>query len=59
MALSEDLGATWRQTEPSPWNLGFKFSWPAIYAIGNHELGVLVSSVGVRLRLGTLEPCGR
>ena len=58
LALSEDLGATWRQTESPPWNLGFKFSWPAIYAIGTNELGVMISSGGVKLRLGKLAPRG-
>jgi hypothetical protein len=60
IALSEDRGGTWRPTEPPPWDLGFKFSWPAIYAIGTNELGVMVvTGGGVKLRFGTLAPRGR
>jgi hypothetical protein len=58
LAVSEDRDATWRHIEPSPWNLGFKFTWPAIYVIGTNELGVMVSSGGIKLRLGRLTSRG-
>lgn len=54
LAVSNNSGATWCHVEPPPWNLGFKFSWPALYALGTNELGVLVSNGGVKLRVGQL-----
>jgi hypothetical protein len=54
LSLSPDFGASWQIMKPEPWNLGFKFSWPAIYVVKTNEIGVLVSSGGVRLRLGDL-----
>ena len=58
LAVSEDGAMTWRQTEPPPWNLGFKFTWPAIYVIGTNELGVMVSGGEIKRRLGRLTSRG-
>lgn len=58
LSVSEDFGASWRIIKPPPWALGFKFTWPAIYAVGTNELAVMVSSGGVKLRSGTLPAMG-
>jgi hypothetical protein len=51
---SRDFGATWQPLGPPAWDFGpgKVFTWPAIYEIVPHQIGVLVSRGGVRLRLG-------
>ncbi|HEV2695265.1 MAG TPA: sialidase family protein [Verrucomicrobiae bacterium] len=54
LSLSGDFGASWQMVMPTPWRLGFKFTWPAIYVVKTNEIGVMISNGGVRLRLGEL-----
>ena len=56
ISLSEDLGESWVRVDPPAWDLGFAFSWPALYEVGGAELGAMVTSGGVQLRFGALRP---
>ena len=58
VSISDDLGATWRRIDPSPWGWGFQLSWPAIYQIDIDEIAVVASQVNSfgrqAIRFGTL-----
>lgn len=56
VSFSEDYGETWQKLDPPAWNLGFAFSWPAVYATRTNELGVLAVAPSLKLRLGALSP---
>lgn len=56
LSASRDYGVTWQKLDPSPWNLGFEFSWPALYQTGSNEIGAMVTSAGVKLRFGNVLP---
>jgi len=53
---SGDFGATWQPLGPPAWDFGpgKVFTWPAIYEIAPHQIAVMISRNGVRLRLGRL-----
>ncbi|HWQ91170.1 MAG TPA: exo-alpha-sialidase, partial [Clostridia bacterium] len=54
VSFSEDFGETWQLIDPPAWNLGYKWSWPAVYAIHTNEVGVMAVNSGVKLRFGSL-----
>jgi len=54
VSFSEDYGETWQKIDPPAWNLGYYFSWPAIYQTRSNEVAVMVVTNGVRLRFGTV-----
>jgi hypothetical protein len=58
VSISDDLGATWKRIDPSPWGWGFKHTWPAIYQTGINEIAAVVSDpdhLGKQsIRFGTL-----
>lgn len=56
ISMSEDLGESWVRVDPPAWDLGFAFSWPAVYEIRDGELGAVVTAGGVKVRFGTLAP---
>ncbi|MFO1515228.1 MAG: family 16 glycoside hydrolase, partial [Verrucomicrobiota bacterium] len=56
VSFSEDFGETWQKIDPPAWNLGYAFSWPAIYATKTNELGVMAVAPSVKLRFGALSP---
>lgn len=56
ISISEDFGGTWEKVEPPAWDLGYVFSWPAIYVTRTNEVGVMVVPGGVKLRFGNLSP---
>ncbi len=56
VSFSEDFGETWQKMDPPAWNLGFAFSWPAVYATRTNELGVLAVAPTLKLRFGDLSP---
>lgn len=56
VSFSRDFGATWQRMQMPPWNLGFKFSWPALYNTASNELSAMVAASGVNLRFGNLAP---
>ena len=56
VSFSEDFGETWQKIDPPAWNLGYAFSWPAIYATKTNELGVMAVAPSVKLRFGALAP---
>lgn len=58
ISLSEDLGESWVRVDPPAWDLGFAFSWPALYEIREAELGAVVTAGGVKMRIGTLVATG-
>lgn len=56
VSFSEDFGETWQKIDPPAWDLGFVFSWPAIYVTGLNEVGVMVVPGSVKLRFGSVSP---
>lgn len=54
VSFSEDYGETWQKIDPPAWDLGYYFSWPAIYQTRSNEIAVMVVTNGVRLRFGTV-----
>ena len=56
ISFSEDFGETWQKIDPPAWNLGFAFSWPAVYATKTNELGVMAVAPNLKLRFGALAP---
>ena len=54
VSFSEDFGETWQKIDPPAWNLGFAFSWPAVYATKTNELGVMAVAPNLKLRFGAL-----
>lgn len=57
VSFSEDFGETWQRIDPPAWPVGFKWTWPAVYAIKPNEIGVMaVLMRHVHLRLGELSP---
>jgi hypothetical protein len=56
VSFSEDFGETWQKIDPPAWNLGFAFSWPAIYATRTNELAVMAVAPSLKLRFGALSP---
>jgi hypothetical protein len=54
VSVSEDFGETWQKIDPPAWNLGFNWSWPAVYGTQTNEVAVMVASGGVKLRFGSL-----
>ena len=56
LSYSEDHGRTWQKVEPPPFDFGYLFSWPAIYATGPDEIAVMTVPGGVTLRFGNVTP---
>jgi hypothetical protein len=56
ISFSEDSGETWQKIDPPAWNLGYAFSWPAVYATKTNELGVMAVAPNLKLRFGALAP---
>jgi hypothetical protein len=56
VSFSEDYGETWQKIEPPAWNLGFHFTWPAIYSTKTNEMAVMAVSPSLKLRFGSLAP---
>ncbi len=54
VSFSRDFGATWQRLGTPPWNLGFRFTWPALYNTSSNEIAAMVVSHGVNLRFGSL-----
>lgn len=54
VSFSEDYGETWQKIDPPAWDLGYYFSWPALYQTRSNEIAVMAVTNGVRLRFGTL-----
>ena len=54
VSFSRDFGATWQRMRTTPWDLGFTFTWPALYNTASNELGAMVVAGGVNLRFGSL-----
>ena len=52
VSFSRDFGATWQRMETPPWDLGFNFTWPALYNSRPGELAAMVTWGGVNLRFG-------
>jgi len=50
ISYSDDLGRTWRHETTPPWDLGFTFSFPAIYQTGPDEIAVMNTHRGVFIR---------
>jgi len=56
VSFSDDFGETWQKIDPPAWNLGYAFSWPAVYGLTPDEVGVMAVAPSVRLRFGELLP---
>jgi hypothetical protein len=56
VSFSEDYGETWQKIDPPAWNVGFLFTWPAIYSTKTHEVAVMAVSPSLKLRFGSLVP---
>ena len=56
VSYSEDFGETWQKIDPPAWNLGYAFSWPAVYATKTNELAVMAVAPNLKLRFGALSP---
>lgn len=56
VSFSRDYGTTWQRMQNPPWNLGFNFSWPALYNTASNELAAMVVASGVNVRFGNLVP---
>lgn len=56
VSFSEDFGETWQKIDPPAWDLGFNWSWPAVYGVRTNEVGVMVAWGGVKLRFGAVSP---
>jgi hypothetical protein len=56
VSFSRDFGVTWQRLQNPPWNLGFNFTWPALYQTGSNELAAMVTWNGVNLHFGSLVP---
>ena len=54
ISYSDDFGKTWRHDPAPPWNIGFAFSFPAIYQTGSHEIAVMNTYHGVNIRFQTI-----
>ena len=55
--MSDDFGETWQKIDPPAWDIGYGFSWPAIYGIRTNEVGAMVTwGGGVKIRFGALSP---
>jgi hypothetical protein len=55
-SFSDDFGESWQKLDPPAWDLGYLFSWPAVYSIRTNEIGAMISSGGVKIRFGALSP---
>ncbi len=56
VSFSDDFGVSWQKISPPAWDLGFAFSWPAVYGIRTNEVGVMAVSSSLKLRFGALSP---
>lgn len=56
VSFSDDLAETWQKIDPPAWNLGYAFSWPAVYGLTPDEVGVMAVAPSVKLRFGQLLP---
>ena len=56
LSVSDDFGGSWHRLEPPPFAPGFKYSWPALYQTRDGEIGAIVSSGGIKLRFGKMNP---
>jgi hypothetical protein len=56
VSFSDDFGETWQKIDPPAWNLGYTFSWPAVYGLAADEVGVMAVAPNVKLRFGQLFP---
>jgi hypothetical protein len=56
VSSSDDFGETWQKIDPPAWNLGYAFSWPAVYGLAAAEVGVMAVAPSVKLRFGQLLP---
>lgn len=50
ISYSDDYGGAWRHDPSPPWEIGFKFSWPAIYQTGPEEVAFMNTYKGVNIR---------
>ena len=55
-SMSDDFGESWQKIDPPAWDIGYGFSWPAVYAIRTNEVGAMVTWGGVKIRFGALSP---
>lgn len=56
ISISSDYGRTWKRDAMPPWgDIGFQYSWPAIYQTGPKEIAVMNTHGGVRIRFAALE----
>lgn len=56
VSWSEDRGQMWQRADPSPWAVGFRFTWPALYAVESNQVVCLAANGGLRLRQATIPP---
>lgn len=54
VSFSEDYGRTWQRIEPPAWEVGYAWTWPALYQTRSNEVAVMAATNGVRLRFGAL-----
>lgn len=52
LSVSDDAGHSWRRSDPPPFPIGFKYSWPALYQTGPEEIAAMISGAGIKLRFG-------
>lgn len=56
VSFSEDFGRTWQMLTPPAWDLGFQFTWPAVYDLSPHGVTVLAVNPSLKARRGILSP---
>lgn len=55
VAWSDTAGASWQLTGEPAWPFGFRHSWPALYDLGQGEIGVINNVAGgVQIRFGQI-----
>ncbi len=54
LSYSEDRGQSWQRADPPPWLPGFRFTWPALYALDSNHMACLAVTGGLRLRAAIL-----
>lgn len=54
ISWSEDRGQSWQRADPPPWAVGFRFTWPALYAVGANQVASFAVTNGLRLRTATI-----
>lgn len=55
VSYSDDGGTHWSKAEPA-WPTGFRYSWPALYQTGPHEVAIMNggNDGAIQIRFGTL-----